>query len=103
MHYKDKNNNIHFIDDDSFKYLLPVGCIEVDNQPPSKYHVWDDKAGWNISKEDQTTLASDILKSGEEKEKAALLSVYEAKVQQEMRSIAISNLKESGEIPKDFI
>lgn len=28
-HYKDLNNNLHFLDDDSFAYLLPEGCIKI--------------------------------------------------------------------------
>ena len=27
--YKDTNNNLHFLDDASFSYLLPTGCIPI--------------------------------------------------------------------------
>jgi len=27
--YKDTNNNLHFLDDASFTYLLPTGCISI--------------------------------------------------------------------------
>jgi hypothetical protein len=28
-HYKDTNNNLHFIDDASFAHYLPEGCVEI--------------------------------------------------------------------------
>lgn len=28
-YFKDTNNNLHFLDDDSFDYLLPEGCIKL--------------------------------------------------------------------------
>ena len=38
-HYKDNNNNLHFLDDPKFLYLLPEGAIEITEeealQPPS--------------------------------------------------------------------
>ncbi len=27
--YKDTNNNLHFLDDASFAYLLPTGCVAI--------------------------------------------------------------------------
>lgn len=29
MHYKDTNNNLHFLDDASFFHLLPTGCVAI--------------------------------------------------------------------------
>lgn len=31
-HFKDKNNNLHFLDDASFIHLLPEGCIEITDE-----------------------------------------------------------------------
>ena len=28
-HYKDADNNIHFIDSDDFAHFLPVGCVKI--------------------------------------------------------------------------
>lgn len=28
-HFKDKDNNIHFIGDESFKHILPTGCVKI--------------------------------------------------------------------------
>lgn len=28
-HYKDQNNGLHFIDDDSFAHYLPEGCVKI--------------------------------------------------------------------------
>ena len=62
-------------------------------EQPTKYHTWDDKTGWNISKANQTKLDSDIVVAGEEKEKANLLSENEAEIQAEIRLIAIESIK----------
>ena len=29
MHYKDLQNNIHFLDSTEFEHLLPVGCVQI--------------------------------------------------------------------------
>lgn len=29
MNYKDLNNNLHFLEDESFKHLLPLGCVKI--------------------------------------------------------------------------
>jgi hypothetical protein len=29
MHYKDLQNKLYFLDDDSFAYNLPVGCVPI--------------------------------------------------------------------------
>lgn len=31
-HYKDLNNNLHFLDDESFAYLLPEGSVEITDE-----------------------------------------------------------------------
>jgi len=31
-HYKDLNNNIHFLDDEKFEHLLPIGCIKITDE-----------------------------------------------------------------------
>jgi hypothetical protein len=28
-HYKDTNNQLHFLDDASFAHYLPIGCVEI--------------------------------------------------------------------------
>lgn len=28
-HYKDPQNNVHFIDSTEFEYLLPFGCVQI--------------------------------------------------------------------------
>jgi len=28
-HFKDTNNGVHFLDDASFAYMLPAGCVEI--------------------------------------------------------------------------
>lgn len=28
-HFKDTQNNLHFLDDASFSHLLPAGCVEI--------------------------------------------------------------------------
>ena len=71
-------------------------------EQPSKYHNFDDKKGWSISKANQTKLDSDIVTAEEEKEKANLLSENEAKIQAEIRQIAIANLKTKGDLPNDY-
>ena len=71
-------------------------------EQPTKYHTWDDKTGWNISKEDQITLDADIVAANEVKEKAALLSGQEGKIQLEIRKIAIENLIIKGELPENY-
>lgn len=32
MHFKDTNNNLHFLDDASFIHLLPSGCVEITDE-----------------------------------------------------------------------
>lgn len=32
MHFKDKKNNLHFIDDASFIHLLPSDCVEITDE-----------------------------------------------------------------------
>jgi hypothetical protein len=32
MHYKSPNNSVHFLDDDSFAHLLPVGSIRITDE-----------------------------------------------------------------------
>ena len=29
MYYKSPDNSVHFLDDDSFAHLLPVGCVQI--------------------------------------------------------------------------
>lgn len=31
-HFKDINNGIHWLDDDSFAYLLPEGCVQITDE-----------------------------------------------------------------------
>lgn len=31
-HYKDTNNNLHFLDDASFIHLLPSDCVEITDE-----------------------------------------------------------------------
>ena len=31
-HFKDTNNGIHWLDDDSFTYMLPEGCVEITDE-----------------------------------------------------------------------
>ena len=28
-HYKDSNNELHFLDSSEFEYLLPIGCVKI--------------------------------------------------------------------------
>jgi hypothetical protein len=30
--FKDPQNNLHFLDDDAFEYLLPVGCVQITDE-----------------------------------------------------------------------
>ena len=30
--YKDKNNQIHFLDSKQYEYLLPAGCVEITDE-----------------------------------------------------------------------
>ena len=32
MNYKDKNNNLHFLDSAEFEHLLPVGCVQITDE-----------------------------------------------------------------------
>lgn len=32
MHYKDPDNSLHFLDDDSFVHLLPVGSVPISDE-----------------------------------------------------------------------
>ena len=70
--------------------------------PPSKYHKWTDKIGWEISALDQTKLDQDIAKEQEEKILLDLATANEAKIQAEIKRIAIENLKSKGELPQDY-
>ena len=70
---------------------------------PSKHHKWSDKKGWELSKNDQVKLDTDIIKEKKEKENLDLLSTNEVKIYAEMRRIAVENLKTKGELTKDFI
>ena len=29
MHYKDSENNLHFLDSTEFEHLLPAGCVQI--------------------------------------------------------------------------
>lgn len=31
-HFKDTNNGVHFLDDASFTFLLPEGCVEITDE-----------------------------------------------------------------------
>ena len=31
-HYKDTNNNLHFLDSAEFEYLLPAGCVAITDE-----------------------------------------------------------------------
>jgi hypothetical protein len=31
-HYKDINNQTHFLDDSAFEYLLPAGCVQITDE-----------------------------------------------------------------------
>lgn len=31
-HYKDIANNLHFLDDQTFAYLLPAGCVQISEE-----------------------------------------------------------------------
>ena len=31
-HYKDTNNQLHFLDDSGFEYLLPEGCVQITDE-----------------------------------------------------------------------
>lgn len=31
-YFKDTNNKVHFIDDDSFQHLLPIGCLKISDE-----------------------------------------------------------------------
>jgi len=31
MHYKDLEDNLHFLDSAEFEHLLPVGCVQITN------------------------------------------------------------------------
>jgi hypothetical protein len=69
---------------------------------PSKYHVWDEKKGWEISEEDQIRLNADIVKAEEAEAAAALVAIDEAKIYAEIRHIAVISLIAKGELPADF-
>ena len=69
---------------------------------PSKYHVWSDENGWEISIENQELLDRDIVNSEEKRKRSDLLSEIEFKIQAEMRLQAIDSLKTKGEIPQDY-
>ena len=32
MHYKSPDNSVHFLDDDSFAHLLPIGSIQITDE-----------------------------------------------------------------------
>jgi hypothetical protein len=32
MYYKDKNNQLHFLDSDEFEYLLPADCVAITDE-----------------------------------------------------------------------
>mgnify|MGYP003661257704 CR=1 FL=1 len=32
MHYKSPDNSVHFLDDDSFAHLLPIGCVQITDE-----------------------------------------------------------------------
>ena len=70
-YYKDEIGGIHFLDDASFAYLLPVGCVEISDteaasaQEPDAAQKWEEyKAGAQLALDRTDSVALRCWKAG---------------------------------------